>query len=55
LGQGEFSLSAISKAVIVVCGPAKNLHQLLQAICRSMQALAGINFFDFDDAAATPT
>jgi hypothetical protein len=54
-GQGDSSLSAIPKAVIVVCGPAKYLHQLLQAIRRSMQALAGINFFDFDDAAATPT
>ena len=48
-------LSPVPKAVIVICGPAKCLHQLFQAICRSMEALAGINFFDFDDAAASPT
>ena len=47
--------SAISKAVIVVCGPPKCLHQFVQALRRSVEALAGINFFDFNDAAATPT
>jgi len=48
-------LSPVPKAVIVVCGPPKCLHQLFQAIRRSMEALAGINFFDFDDATAPPT
>jgi len=40
--------------MIVVCGPPKCLHQFFQAIRRTMEALAGINFFDFDDAAASP-
>ena len=48
-------LSPVPKAVIVVCGPPKCLHQFVQAIRRTVEALAGINFFDFDDAAASPT
>jgi hypothetical protein len=31
------------------------LHQFVEALRRSVEALAGINFFDFDDAAASPT
>jgi hypothetical protein len=47
--------SPVPKAVIVACGPAKCEHQFFQAFRRSVEALASIHVFDFDDAAATLT
>ena len=46
--------SARGKTIVLATGPAKCQHQFLQTMRGPMETLAGINFFDFDDAAATP-
>ena len=46
---------ARGKVIVLAAGPAKCQHQFLQTLRGSIETFAGINFFDFDDASATPT